>query len=136
MHRDVGGPGKAHRPRAARGFALVEVLICALLLALAAATLGAGLRSAWVAAAAAAQGSRAVGAVGDLAESLRAVGAAGRAAEAAAWRERVAREAGDATVAGPDAGAGAGESIWRADVGWPDRLAAPLRIAQPIGVAP
>ena len=61
---------------------------------------------------------------------------AGIVGRAAAWRERVAREAGDATVAGPDAGAGAGESIWRADVGWPDRLAAPLRIAQPIGVAP
>jgi Tfp pilus assembly protein PilV len=132
MHRDVGGPGTALLARRSAGFALVETLLAALLLAAGTAGIAGALRGAWRTMAAASAASAAVGHLADLAEQLRAASPADRAAVAAAWQGAL----GDGAAAVQTAGAG-GVARWQARVGWQDRLSADgLAIGQVIGLAP
>ena len=135
MHRDVGGPRRAHRaaPRGA-GFALVEVLLSALLLAFGAAALGAALRAAWAAAAEAAQDTQAIARLADLAESLRAVPSLARPAVVAAWRQQIQMQPG--AQGQGDAVEDPGLPVWRVTLAWSTRRAEPLHLAQPVGILP
>lgn len=131
MHRDVGGPRMAHC-----GFALVEVLVCALMLGLGAAGLAWGLRASWTAESAAARAGEAVAHIGDLAESLRAVGPAGRQAVVAAWQERGTVDHTRSFRARPS-DAAIGPASWRVDILWFEQEAAqPANVVQAIGLAP
>jgi len=126
MNRDVSGPG-----RAPAGFALVETLIAALLLAVGTLAVATALGASWRAMEAAVQAQQAVERFADLAEELRSVAAGDRAATAAAWVRR--SDAGSAVTAAP---AVEGVVSWQARLEWADReLARPVRAAQSVGVA-
>lgn len=133
MDKDVLGPGMAPlQPPRRAGFALVEVLLAALLLAVGAAGVAGSLRQAWRGLGAAERAQEAVTRLADLAEELRSAPPTERPAAAAAWQARAG--AGASVSLGPVL---EGVASWQASLEWPDRdLSRPVQVVQPIGVAP
>ncbi len=115
----------------ARGFALVEVLVAALLLTLGSLAVAGALLSAWRTLASAATAAQALDHLGDLAESLRAAAPAQRAAVIAAWQQDV----GPGAVVTPGDTAGSSAASWVARVPWRGETAGGT-VTQWIGLPP
>jgi prepilin-type N-terminal cleavage/methylation domain-containing protein len=132
MDTDVNGPGMAPRGRCRprTGFALVEVLVASLLLAIGAVGVAGSLRQGWRSMAAAAQGRAAVGQLADLAEGLRSVPHDERGTIAAGWQQQAGTGSNAAVQPVAD-----GVASWQASLEWPDRaLSRPVRVAQSISL--
>jgi Tfp pilus assembly protein PilV len=114
------------------GFALLETLIAALLLAVGALGIAGALRGAWRATATAATSARAVAQMADLAEALRSANSGQWPEVASQWQAR----SGVGSVALP-LPAREGVALWQARLEWTGPPATfPFLVTQTIGLLP